>query len=130
MYDASILERLNHLDYAGIVTGADAVGQVGSITSGSLMKLYLRIVNGVITEAKFKAFGGVFVLVACDILCEFLTNATIETALTIKSDDIISALPGLPEDKLYMAVLAQSLVSDAFDDYYKKLAKAKLNEKK
>jgi len=130
MYDATILERLKNLEYAGIVTGADAVGQVGSIATGSLMKLYLRIDNGVITEAKFKALGGVFVLVACVILCEFLTNASIETALTIKSDDIVSALPGLPEDKLYMAVLAQSLVGDAFDDYYKKLAKAKLNEKK
>lgn len=130
MYDASILERLKTLNYAGIVTNADAVGQVGSIATGCLMKLYLRIDNGVITEAKFKAFGGVFVLVACDILCEFLTNSSIETALSIKSDDIVAALPGLPEDKLYMAVLAQSVVSDAFDVYYKKLAKAKLNEKK
>ena len=50
MYSKSILNRLQNLEYAGIVTNADAVGQVGSVALGDMIKLYLRIVENVITE--------------------------------------------------------------------------------
>ncbi|MBQ7973988.1 MAG: iron-sulfur cluster assembly scaffold protein [Clostridia bacterium] len=130
MYNATILARLENLENAGIISGADAVGQVGSVVTGTMIKFYLRIQDGVITEAKFKTLGGVFALVACDIVCEFLANTDIETALTINSEDIIKAMNGVPENKLYIIDLAQSAIVDAVDDYYKKLARAKLNQKK
>ena len=85
MYNDFILERLQTLQNAGMVTNADAVGQVGNLSLGTVIKIYLRITNGVITEAKFKTFGGVFALVASDIVCDFLINSSIETALTIKN---------------------------------------------
>ena len=130
MYNDVVLNRLYNLQNTGIVSNADAVGQVGSVGAGNLIKIYLRIINGVITEAKFKAFGGVFTLVASDIVCDFLINSSIENALTIKNEEIINAMNGLPEDKIHIADLAQSAVVDAVDDFYKKLARAKLNQKK
>ncbi len=130
MYNDVVLNRLYNLQNTGIVSNADAVGQVGSVGAGNMIKIYLRIINGVITEAKFKAFGGVFTLVASDIVCDFLINSSIENALTIKNEDIINAMNGLPEDKIHIADLAQSAVVDAVDDFYKKLARAKLNQKK
>ena len=130
MYNEVILSRFQNLQNAGIVTNADAVGQVGSISSGEMIKVYLRIAKGVITEAKFKTFGGVITLAASDVVCELLKNQTVETALLINSDDIVKALNGLPEDKMQIADLAQAVIADAIDDYHKKLAKAKLNQKK
>ena len=130
MYNQVILERFQNLQNAGIVTNAEAVGQVGSISSGDMIKIYLRVAKGVITEVKFKTFGNVYALVASDVLCDMLKNCTLENALLIKSGDIVKALGGLPENKMYIADLAQSVVKDAVDDYYKKLAKAKLNAKK
>ena len=130
MYNEIVSQRFQNLQNAGIVTNADAVGQVGSIGSGDMIKIYLRIVNGQITEAKFKTFGNVYALVASDIVCDLLKNRSIENALLIKSDDINKALNGLPENKLYITDLVQSVIADAVDDYYKKLAKAKLNAKK
>lgn len=130
MYNEDVLSRFHDLQNTGIVSNADAVGQVGSVAAGNMIKIYLRIVDGVITEAKFKAFGGVFTLVASDIVCDFLINSSIENALTIKSEDIINAMKGLPEDRIHIADLAQSAVVDAVDDFYKKLARAKLNQKK
>ena len=59
-----------------------------------------------------------------------MANTDIETALTINSEDIIKAMNGVPENKLYIIDLAQSAIVDAVDDYYKKLARAKLNQKK
>ena len=59
MYNATILARLENLENAGIISGADAVGQVGSVVTGTMIKFYLRIQDGVITEAKFKTLGGV-----------------------------------------------------------------------
>ncbi len=125
MYNAVIAERFQNLQYAGIVTNADAVGQAGSVGSGDLIKIYLRISDGVIEEAKFKTFGTVYTLVVSDIVCEFLKNCPIEKALLIKNNDINKALGGLPENKLYLTDLAQTVITDAVNDYYKKLAKAK-----
>lgn len=130
MYNEVILARFQNLQNAGIVTNADAVGQVGSVSSGEMIKIYLRIVKEVITEAKFKTFGGVITLAASDVVCDLLKNRTIETALLIKSNDIVKALHGLSDDKLQIADLAQSAVVDAIEDYHKKLARAKLNQKK
>ena len=131
MYSNSLLKRLQNLEYAGIVTNADAVGQVGSIALGDMIKLYLRIVDeNIITEAKFKAFGGVYTLVGCDLLCDLLINTSLETALTIKGEDIITALGDLPKSKLHVADLIQLAVVDAIDDYRKKLAKLKSNQEK
>lgn len=130
MYNLTISQRFQNLQYNGMITSADAVGQVGSVSSGDIIKIYLRINNDVITEAKFKTFGSVYALVASDIVCEFLKNCTLEDAKTIKSSEINQAMGGLPENKLYIADLAQAVITAAIDDYYKKLAKAKLNEKK
>lgn len=130
MYNEVISERFQNLKNAGMVTNADAVGQVGSVGSGDMMKIYLRVTNGVITDAKFKTFGSVYGLVASDILCDMLKKCTIENALLIKGEDIVKAMKGLPENKMHIAELAQSVVADAVEDYYKKLEKAKLNAKK
>lgn len=130
MYNEVISERFQNLKNAGMVTNADAVGQVGSVGSGDMMKIYLRVTNGVITDAKFRTFGSVYGLVASDILCDMLKKCTIENALLIKGEDIVKAMKGLPENKMHIAELAQSVVADAVEDYYKKLEKAKLNAKK
>ena len=130
MYNQVIFERFQNLQNAGIVTNADAVGQIGSISAGDLIKIYLRIVNGEITEAKFKTFGSVYTLVASDILCDMLKGRAIENALLIKGKDIVKAMNGLPENKMHIPDLIEAVVSDAVDDYYKKLARAKANAKK
>ncbi len=130
MYNSIITERFQNLQYSGMIISADAVGQVGSISSGEIIKIYLRISNDVITEAKFKTFGNVYALVASDIVCEFLKNCTLENARKIKSSEINQAMGGLPENKLYIADLAQAVIVDAVDDYFKKLAKAKSDIKK
>ena len=126
MYNQVIFERFQNLQNAGMVTSAEAVGQVGSVGAGDLIKIYLRITNGVITEAKFKTYGGVFTLVASDVICDLLKNCSVQDALTINSRDIIKAMNnGLPENKLYIADLAQAVIADAIEDYQKKNARAK-----
>ena len=126
MYNQVIFERFQNLQNAGMVTSAEAVGQVGSVGAGDLIKIYLRITNGTITEAKFKTYGGVFTLVASDVICDLLKNCSVQDALTINSRDIIKAMNnGLPENKLYIADLAQAVIADAIEDYQKKNARAK-----
>ena len=130
MYNAAILERFQNLQNAGMVTGAEAVGQVGSLSSGEMIKVYCRVERGVITEAKFKTLGGVYTLVVSDVLCDLIKNQTIDHALAIQAEDIVMALGGLPEDKWPIADLAHAVIASLVDDYQKKLARAKLNQKK
>lgn len=125
MFNEIISNRFQNLQNAGIVSGADAIGQVGSVSVGTMVKIYLRIENGVITDAKFKTFGGVIALVASDVVCDLLKNCSIENALLIKDKDIIKILQDVPSAKLQVIDLVQSAVVDAVDDYYKKLSKLK-----
>lgn len=116
-----------------MITGADAVGQFGNVGAGDMIKVYLRVVDGVIKDAKFKTFGSVYGLVASDILCDMLKNCTIENALSIKGEDIVNAMKGLPDNKMHIAEFVQSVVADAIEDYHKKqekLAKAKAEKAK
>lgn len=110
-----------------MITGADAIGQVGNVGAGDMIKIYMRIKDGVIKDAKFKTFGSVYCLAASDVLCDMLKNLTVQDALTIKGEDIVKALKGFPENKMHIADLIQSVVADAIEDYHKKLEKLAKN---
>lgn len=130
MYNTAVIERFQNLQNAGILTNADAVGQVGSVSVGDIIKIYLRIDHDVITDAKFKTLGGVYALAVSDVVCDLLKGCNIENALSIRNVEINRTLNGLPENKLYLADLAQAVIVSAVDDYRKRSAKAKLNIKK
>ena len=123
MFNAIVLDRFQNPRNAGIITSADGVGQVGNVRSGEVMKLYLRVEKGSITNAKFKAFGGVAAIAAMDAICDLLKGKTVDSALKIGNNDVINALHDIPEDKIYCVDLAQAAIIDAVNNYYKKSEK-------
>ncbi len=130
MYNEVVMSRFQNPRNAGIITNADGVGQVGNVRSGDIMKMYLRIEKGVITNAKFKTFGGVSAIVATDVACDMIKGRTIDEALKITNQDVLKELSGLPEMKTHCSVLAQEVIADAIKDYHKKLEKENNKKKK
>ena len=130
MYNEVVMSRFQNPRNAGIITSADGVGQVGNVRSGDIMKIYLRIEKGVITNARFKTFGGVSAIAATDVACDMVKGKTIDEALKITNQDILRELAGLPDIKLHCSVLAQEVIADAIKDYHKKLEKENNNKKK
>ncbi len=125
MYSNEVLERFKSPKYAGGLRGANGTGKAGNKDCGDLVKLYILVnEDGIITSAKFKAYGGVSTIVACDEACEMLIDMTLEEALSITSNDIMEHLEdGVPDSKSYSAVIAEEAITNAVEDYYKKKEK-------
>ena len=122
MYSSSILERFKNPQFAGGLRGANGTGKAGSQECGDIVKIYILVdEDGVIDSAKFKAYGGVSTIVACDVVCEMLAGMSLEEALSITAGDIMAKLEGdIPDNKSYSAVLAEEAVTNAVEDYYKR----------
>ena len=57
LYSEKVMDHFEHPRNVGEIMDADAVGQVGNPKCGDIMKMYLKIEDGVIVDAKFKTFG-------------------------------------------------------------------------
>ena len=124
MYSAKTLERFKNPSFAGGLRGANATGRAEDEISKDLIKIYMVIdEDGVVDNAKFKAFGGVATIVACDIACQMLIGRSLEEALSITAEDIIDEYDDIPDDRKYCATLVEEAIKNAVEDYYKRLEK-------
>ena len=102
----------------GEIENADGVGEVGNAKCGDIMKMYLKIDNGVITDVKFKTFGCGAAIATSSIATEMVKGQTSEDALKRTNKAVVEALDGLPPVKLHCSVLAEQAVKAAISDYY------------
>lgn len=104
----------------GEIENADGVGEVGNPKCGDIMKMYLKIDKGVITDVKFKTFGCGAAIATSSMATELVKGKTIEDALKITNKAVMEALDGLPPVKVHCSVLAEQAVKAALSDYYTK----------
>ena len=122
MYSKKILERFYNPEYAGGLRGAEGSGKAEAC--GDVLKIYIQLnQRGKIQTAKFKAYGGVCLIVAGDIACELIENTTLEEALRVNSYAILEEMGDIGEEKEYVANMAEEAIKTAIEDYYKKKEK-------
>ena len=102
----------------GEIENADGVGEVGNAKCGDIIKMYMKIDNGVITDVKFKTFGCGAAIATSSIATEMVKGKTIEDALKLTNKAVVEALDGLPPVKLHCSVLAEQAMKAAISDYY------------
>ena len=120
MYSKKILNRFQHPKFAGEIKKADAVGEVGNVKCGDIMKVFLKIENNKIKDIKFKTYGCVAAIASTDYLCEIAKGKTLEQALKITSKDVVKKMGQVPSIKLHCSVLAQNALKQAIEEYRKK----------
>jgi len=91
-------------------------GIVGAPECGDVMKLQLKIDNGVIVDAKFKTFGCGSAIASSSLATEWVKGKTLDEAMTIKNTEIVETLH-LPPVKIHCSVLAEDAIKAAIDDY-------------
>lgn len=123
MYNQKIMEIFANPKNVGMIKGADGVGEAEDAVCGDIVKVYFKLENDVISEAKFKAFGGVLTIASAYALTEIVKNKTIEEAELIQNQEIVDYLEGVSEDKMYSIELAKSAFMNAIDEYKKTLEK-------
>ena len=120
MYSAKVMDHFANPRNVGEIENADGVGEVGNPKCGDIMKMYLKIDNGVLTDVKFKTFGCGAAIATSSIATEMIKGKTIDEALNLTNRAVVEALDGLPPVKLHCSVLAEQAVKTALADSYRK----------
>jgi len=117
-YNEKVIDHFKNPRNVGVIKNPDAVGYVGEPAWGIDAELYLRIENGVITDAKSKAFGCGATIAAGSVVTEMVKGKRLEEISGITNEDVDRALGGLPASKSHCAKLGRELIEAALKDYH------------
>lgn len=120
IYSEKVLDHFANPRNVGEIENADGVGEVGNAKCGDIMKIYLKIDNGIITDVKFKTFGCGAAIATSSMATELIKGKPIEDALKLTNKAVVEALDGLPPVKIHCSVLAEEAIKTALADYYKR----------
>ena len=96
-----------------------ATGMVGAPACGDVMKLQIKVQDGIITDAKFKTYGCGSAIASSSLVTEWVKGKTLNEAATIKNTEIAQEL-ALPPVKIHCSILAEDAIKAAIADYRSK----------
>lgn len=120
LYSEKVMDHFTNPRNVGEIEDADGIGEVGNAKCGDIMKMFLKIDNGVITNIKFKTFGCGAAVATSSMATEMIKGQKLEDALKLTNKAVVEALDGLPDSKLHCSVLAEQALKAAISDYYKR----------
>jgi nitrogen fixation NifU-like protein len=91
-------------------------GMVGAPACGDVMKLQIRVEDGIITDARFKTYGCGSAIASSSLITEMVKGMTLDQAGSIKNSEIAEEL-ALPPVKIHCSILAEDAIKAAVDDY-------------
>lgn len=122
-YSEKVMEHFRNPHNVGEMENPDGIGHVGNPICGDIMELYIKVKEGIITDAKFKTFGCGAAIATSSMVTDMVKGKSIPEALAISNKAVAEALGGLPPIKMHCSVLAEQALKSAIDDYYKKIGK-------
>ena len=120
MYTEQVMEHFTNPRNVGEIENADGVGEVGNAKCGDIMKIFLKIKDGIIEDVKFKTYGCASAIATSSIATEMIKGQPIEKAVELSNKAVVEALGGLPAHKIHCSVLAEQAIKAALRDYYVK----------
>ena len=120
LYSEKVMDHFRNPRNVGVIENADGVGEVGNTVCGDIMKIYLKIKDGIIEDVKFNTFGCGSAIASSSMATEMIKGKPVTEALELTNKAVAEALDGLPAHKLHCSVLAEQAVKKAVKDYYDK----------
>ena len=120
MYSEKVMDHFQNPRNVGEIENASGVGTVGNAKCGDIMKMYIKVNDGVISDVKFNTFGCGSAIATSSMATEMIKGKKIEDALELSNKAVVEALDGLPTQKIHCSVLAEEAVKAAVKDYYDK----------
>jgi len=123
-YSTQVIDHYENPRNVGKMDPTDTnvgTGLVGAPACGDVMKLQIRVEDGIITDAKFKTYGCGSAIASSSLVTEWVKGKTLDQASTIRNTDIAQEL-ALPPVKIHCSILAEDAIKSAIDDYKKKHA--------
>ena len=124
-YSEKVLDHYENPRNVGSLDKNDesvGTGLVGAPACGDVMKLQIKVEDGIIKDAKFKTFGCGSAIASSSLVTEWVKGMTVEQAMELKNSQIAEEL-NLPPVKIHCSVLAEDAIKAAIADYKKKQGK-------
>ena len=117
LYSEKVMEHFLHPRNVGVIEDADGVGEVGNAKCGDIMKMYLKIEDGIIQDVKFETFCCGSAIASSSMATELIKGQPVEKARELTNKAVAEALDGLPDYKMHCSVLAEEAIHSALEDY-------------
>ena len=118
-YSEKVIDHYENPRNVGSFPKDDAdvgTGMVGAPACGDVMKLQIKVNNGIIEDAKFKTYGCGSAIASSSLVTEWIKGKTLDQAATIKNTAIAEEL-ALPPVKIHCSILAEDAIKSAIADY-------------
>ncbi len=120
LYSEKVMDHFRNPRNVGEMENADGIGEVGNAKCGDIMRMYIKVDDGKISDVKFMTFGCGSAIATSSIATEMIKGQPVEKALELTNKAVVEALGGLPAHKIHCSVLAEQAVKAAVKDYYEK----------
>jgi nitrogen fixation NifU-like protein len=121
-YSAAVIDHYENPRNVGSLDKNDAdvgTGMVGAPACGDVMKLQIKVQDGIITDAKFKTYGCGSAIASSSLVTEWVKGKSLDEAAALKNSQIAEEL-ALPPVKIHCSILAEDAIKAAIEDYKKK----------
>jgi nitrogen fixation NifU-like protein len=120
MYSERVMDHFTNPRNVGDMEDADGVGIEGNPTCGDAMKIFIKVRDGKIVDAKFKTFGCGAAIAVSSMVTEMVKGKTLDEALAISKEAVAAELGGLPPQKMHCSNLGADALKKAIEDYRSK----------
>ena len=120
LYSEKVMDHFENPRNVGKLADADGIGEVGNAKCGDIMRIYIKVKDGIIEDCKFNTFGCGSAIATSSMATEMIMGKPLEEALQLSNKAVVEALDGLPVQKIHCSVLAEEAVRAAIIDYYEK----------
>ncbi len=117
LYSDKVMDHFRNPRNVGVIEDADGIGEVGNAKCGDIMKMYLKIDDDVISDAKFETFGCGSAIASSSMATELIKGKPVSKAMELTNKAVAEALDGLPDYKLHCSVLAEEAIRAAIENY-------------
>jgi nitrogen fixation NifU-like protein len=118
-YSDKVLQHYENPSNVGKMDSDDATvgtGLVGAPACGDVLRLQIKVEEGIITDAKFKTYGCGSAIASSSLVTEWVKGKTLDEAGAIKNSEIAEEL-ALPPVKIHCSILAEDAIKAAVADY-------------
>ena len=120
MYSEKVMDHFTNPRNVGEMDDADGIGSEGNPVCGDAMKIFIKVKDDKITDAKFQTFGCGAAIAVSSMVTEMVKGMTLDEAMNVTKASLSEALDGLPPQKMHCSNLGADALHTAREDYRKK----------
>ena len=120
LYSEKVMDHFRNPRNVGVIEDANGIGEVGNAKCGDIMKMYLKIEDGIVKDVKFETFGCGSAIASSSMATELIKGQPVSEDRKQTNKAVAEALDGLPDYKMHCSVLAEEAIQLALEDYEKR----------